>query len=50
MTAPIRQPRDLERDAEAPLDPAVLRFIEALAEAQAAKDYAARNPQPESPA
>jgi hypothetical protein len=41
VTAPVRQPRSDER-AEAPLDPAVLRFIEALAEAQARKDYDAR--------
>jgi hypothetical protein len=32
--------------AETPLDPAVLRIIEALAEWQAERDYAARFPEP----
>jgi hypothetical protein len=49
MNAPIRQPQEDER-RDRPLDPAVLRFIEALAEAQANKDYAARTLTPETPA
>lgn len=38
MNTPVRQPQDSERRGGA-LDPVLLRIIEALAEAQARRDY-----------
>lgn len=47
MNAPFRPLQDRQPSPDV-LDPALERIIEALAEAQAAKDYAARFPTPEA--
>jgi hypothetical protein len=47
MNRPIRQLDQMTAASEDALPPELVRIIEALAEAQARKDYAARYPDPE---
>ena len=48
MSPPPRHGQDDREAREGALDPALLAIIEALAEAQAGRDYAARHPTPEA--